>query len=433
MYRTWKCHTRPVTLTVGIEQLGRVSIVRLLTILLWLVAFGGLAQAHFSEDLRTRTIVVTEEAGSLRIYLQTPAPLVFADLIAASQSSGERLESPYLYLESTGLGPRYRLSVEQLAKDETTLKSRLQDFMVWAQDGRTLMAQTVRFRIAGRMQHGDFDTLDAARDELAKPGARIDPVFGDAVIEAELVLRDVDPARTFTVGTGFPVLSLGPNLTIENVVVDARVSPAFSFARLGQLETPIRVDGSRFNAALEFTWQGILHIVEGPDHVLLVICIALSAGLTMRLFWMVTAFTLGHSVTLIVTFLGGAPAWPWFIPVVEVAIAASVLYASIVALFRQSGSPWVFVLIGLLHGLGFSFVLGDILGRDSPNLVVSLAAFNVGIEIGQIALLALTLSLVFLLSRISLATVRPARIAVLCGIALVSSWWIFERLSAVQV
>ena len=93
--------------------------------------------------------------------------------------------------------------------------------------------------------------------------------------------------------------------------------------------------------------------------------------------------------------------------------------------------PGVFALIGLLHGLGFSFVLGDILGRDSPNLVLSLAAFNVGIEVGQVALLAATLGIVFVLSRLSMATVQPARMVVLCAIAVVSTWWIFERLSAV--
>ena len=315
-------------------------------------------------------------------------------------------------------------------RTKKTLRTRLEEALVWQQNGRTLDPRVEKLRIAAA-PHADFDGVDAARAELARPGTGIDPVFGDAVIEAEFLLTDISPNGPFTIRSGYPVLLLGDDMTIENVIVDARGAPPFTITRSGQLEEPLHIDGSRLNAALEFAWQGILHIVEGPDHVLLVVCIALGAGLTMRLLWMVTAFTVGHSVTLVATFLGATPSWPWFIPVVEAGIAASVLYASVVALFRKTGSPWVFALIGLLHGLGFSFVLGDILGREAPNLVLSLAAFNVGIEIGQVALLAATLGIVFALSRLSLATVQPARTTVLSAIALVSTWWIVERLSAV--
>ncbi len=404
---------------------------RILTLLLALLAVCTQAQAHFSEDVRTRTLVLAEDSDALRVYMQAPLPLIFSDLIAGSQASGERLQSPYLYLDDTGAIWLYHLSLQAVANDDAGLRKRLADLLVWEQDGSTLTAKLQRYRIAAAAEHGDFDGIDAARTELAKPGAEIDPVFGDAVIEAEFLLSGASPDGTLTIRSGYPELVLGDGMTIENVVVDARVSPPYTFTRDGQLQEPLHIDGSRINAALEFVWQGILHIVEGPDHVLLVVCIALGAGLTMRLFWMVTAFTVGHSVTLIATFLGATPSWSWFIPVVEAGIAASVLYASMVALFRKSGSPWVFALIGMLHGLGFSFVLGDILGRDSPNLVLSLAAFNVGIEVGQVALLAATLGIVFVLSRLSMATVQPARMVVLCAIAVISTWWIFERLSAV--
>ena len=338
------------------------------------------------------------DGDALRVYLQAPVPLIFADLISDSQITGQRLESPFLYFENTGTARRYRLSMDAVASDEKALRTRLKESLVWQQNGRTLGSQVERLRIAAT-PHADFDGVDAARAELSKPGAQVDPVFGDAAIEAEFLLPDVSPNGSFTIRSGYPMLLLGDDMTTENIVVDARVAPPFTITRSGQLEAPLHIDGSRLNAALEFVWQGVLHIVEGPDHVLLVVCIALGAGLTMRLFWMVTASTVGHSVTLIATFLRATPGWPWFIQVVEAGIAASVLYASVVALFRKTESPWVFALIGLLHGLGLSFVLGDILGRDSPNLVLSLAAFNIGIEIGQVALLAATLGIVFALSR----------------------------------
>jgi len=161
--------------------------------------------------------------------------------------------------------------------------------------------------------------------------------------------------------------------------------------------------------------------------VFLVVCLALGIGARTRLVWIVTAFTLGHSVTLIATFLGATPQWPWFIPAVETAIAATVLYAAAAAYFRRMDSVAVIAGVGLLHGLGFSFVLGDILGRDAPNLVPALAAFNVGIEIGQLAIIAVTLATVAMLTRLSRAATPVLRDAALAGIAAMSAWWVIER------
>ena len=126
-------------------------------------------------------------------------------------------------------------------------------------------------------------------------------------------------------------------------------------------------------------------------------------------------------------FLGATPQWLWFIPAVETAIAATVLYAAAAAYFRRMDSVAVIAGVGLLHGLGFSFVLGDILGRDAPNLIPALAAFNVGIEIGQLAIIAVTLATVAMLTRLSRAATPVLRNAALAGIAAMSAWWVIER------
>ena len=237
-----------------------------------------------------------------------------------------------------------------------------------------------------------------------------------------------DPASDLEIMSGYAPLLPGPGVAIENHLVDARIEPPMSATAPGQLETPAILDGSRLSTFQHFVYQGMLHILEGLDHVLLVIALALGVGVTRRLIYLVTAFTLGHSVTLIATFLGATPAWPWFIPAVEAAIAASVLYAAVAAMVRKSGSGLVFTGSGLLHGLGFSFVLGEILGRDAPELVPALLAFNIGIEVGQLLILAVTLSIVFCLDKLATPALRPARMGTLAAIAILSSWWVAERL-----
>jgi len=226
-------------------------------------------------------------------------------------------------------------------------------------------AQLITQRIVGRTPRGGFSTPEEARASLAESGARLDPVFGAAVIEAAFVLEAPVPKATLTVASALPTLPLPPGVSIDNHLIDARTATPISIMQQGQLGHGATIDGSVMRAAAAFTWQGVKHILEGLDHVALVVCLALGAGASVRLLWLVTAFTLGHSVTLVGTFLGFAPDWPWFTGAVEAAIAASVLYAA-AAFWQTVVAPSVIAGIGLLHGFGFSFVLGEILGRDAP-------------------------------------------------------------------
>ncbi|MFZ2100181.1 MAG: HupE/UreJ family protein [Oricola sp.] len=219
----------------------------------------------------------------------------------------------------------------------------------------------------------------------------------------------------------------GAGVSVLTHVADARRTTPAAYTMPGQPEKPATDDGSPARTVIAFAGQGVLHILDGIDHVFLVVCLALGIGARKRLVWIVTAFTLGHSATLIATFLGATPAWPWFIPAVETAIAATVFYAAAAAYLRKMDSIAVIAGVGLLHGLGFSFVLGDILGRDSPDLIPALAAFNIGIEIGQLIVIAATLAAVAVVTRLSDTATPVLRNAALAGIATMSAWWVIER------
>ncbi|WP_223479073.1 HupE/UreJ family protein [Oricola indica] len=399
-------------------------IIQALFLLIW---FAGAAEAHFSEGVKLRSIVVTRDGDGVTVFVRTPAPLLFGDLIDAAQRTGAPPDTGFIYSRERATGPVFHLSRDAIDADPEGFAARLENALAWSQNGQPLSARLAGFVLYDFLQETAFDSAQTARAAIDAGGATTDPLFGEAVIDMQLRLNAPVPDGALQVVSAHPPMPLVEGISVDNHIVDARGAEAIAYTRPGQLEEPATIDGSLARTVAEFVKQGVLHIVEGIDHVFLVVCLALGIGARTRLVWIVTAFTLGHSVTLIATFLGATPQWPWFIPAVETAIAATVLYAAAAAYFRRMDSVAVIAGVGLLHGLGFSFVLGDILGRDAPNLIPALAAFNVGIEIGQLAIIAVTLAMVAILTRLSRAATPVLRDAALAGIAAMSAWWVIER------
>lgn len=146
-----------------------------------------------------------------------------------------------------------------------------------------------------------------------------------------------------------------------------------------------------------FVGLGVEHVVTGYDHLAFLLgLVLLPASLRARALT-VTAFTVGHSVTLCLAALGVVT-----LPsrLVEVGIALSVAYVGVENFFVKDAERRYLLTLpfGLLHGLGFAGALGD-LRVPREELPASLAAFNVGVELGQLAVLALLLPLLALLDR----------------------------------
>lgn len=163
---------------------------------------------------------------------------------------------------------------------------------------------------------------------------------------------------------------------------------------------------STFEAYLKLGWSHILD-VEGYDHMLFLV--ALLALYTMKswkpVLILITAFTLGHSVTLLITGLKG-PILPgdWVEFLIPVTILITVLGNLIAANQRKEpkGFSWRYALagfFGLIHGMGFSNFFSELMGKDT-DILVPLLAFNVGIELGQIVFVLALLIFQFLLIQI---------------------------------
>jgi hypothetical protein len=160
---------------------------------------------------------------------------------------------------------------------------------------------------------------------------------------------------------------------------------------------------STFN---QYVYQGILHIWIGIDHILFLIALLLTCVLTRsaaqwqaisskkqiikHTAWIVTAFTLAHSITLTATAMNVlSPNSRW----VELGIAISVLFAAlnnVWPLVLRLG--WLTFAFGLLHGMGFASVLAE-LGLSSNYQLLSILAFNIGVELGQLSILIIALPL----------------------------------------
>ena len=190
----------------------------------------------------------------------------------------------------------------------------------------------------------------------------------------------------------------------------------------------VYLDPSWFEAARTFIKSGFWHILGGTDHLLFVLCLVIPFRRLRPLVVIVTAFTLGHSISLIASALGFVPDALWFPPLVETLIAVTILYTAIENIVGSNVERrWIIAFaFGLVHGFGFSFALRESLQFAGDHLLASLFAFNVGVEIGQLAVLVVLIPALDLL----LGRVLPERIGAIILSALVAhtAWhWMIER------
>lgn len=192
----------------------------------------------------------------------------------------------------------------------------------------------------------------------------------------------------------------------------------------------VPLDPAWTQAASGFVARGVRHILEGTDHLLFLVLLVAP----FRRFWtlaaIATAFTAAHSVTLLAAAFGLGPDARWFPPLVEAAIAASILWMAVENAFGGSlRRRWMLAFaFGLVHGFGFSFGLQEQLQFAGAHLASSLVAFNVGVELGQLAALAVLVPLLSVLMRP--ATERAATILLSLVVGHVAWHWLAERAEA---
>ena len=228
----------------------------------------------------------------------------------------------------------------------------------------------------------------------------------------------------------------GLELTITDAVVRAELLDGRSWmavARPSQPWVQIEATGSTWDTALDFVRQGIEHILSGADHLLFVFGLLLIVASPWMLVKTVTAFTIAHSITLAAATLGYVrpPAGP-----IEAAIAMSILFlgVEIVRAYRGGTSftirhPWVVAfLFGLLHGFGFAGAL-TAAGLPPAAVPLALVSFNVGVELGQLAFVAVLLLLAAGLRQLGIVWPKRAELAPAYLVGTLGAFWLLQRLA----
>ncbi|HEY5921815.1 MAG TPA: HupE/UreJ family protein [Kofleriaceae bacterium] len=197
---------------------------------------------------------------------------------------------------------------------------------------------------------------------------------------------------------------------------------------------PVSVELAGGTVLGTFVREGVWHIWIGIDHILFLVCLLLPAVWTsghrrkslrevcIEVFEIVTAFTLAHSITLVISAVG-----LFTLPsrLVETAIALSVVAAALNNIVRVVDARWaVAFALGLLHGFGFSSVLID-LGLPSRELIGALLGFNLGVELGQAAIVVGLLPLLYLIR--STLAYRVLLFAGSGAVAVIASLWTYQR------
>ena len=181
-----------------------------------------------------------------------------------------------------------------------------------------------------------------------------------------------------------------------------------------------------------FVLSGIEHILIGPDHILFLIGLLLLGGTLARLAVIVTAFTIGHSITLSLAALDMLSPPVYFIEPL-IALTIVVVGADNLLVLRAGQDKdasdiraWLAAGFGLIHGFGFAYVLKEF-GLPQAALAWSLFAFNVGVEIGQLLIVAVVAGGLMFISKRRPAAARVLAIGGSIAVIIAGVYWFIER------
>lgn len=286
----------------------------------------------------------------------------------------------------------------------------------------------------------------SARSRLGRTGDIIIPESCSLVGEAErrFVASNILTLQTLNCSGSIAGQSIGLK-GLELATTDAlvRIAPLDEETQTLRLtpDAPVATiarEEAIANVAWTYTIIGIEHIVLGFDHLLFVLALVLLLKGGWLVAKTVTAFTIAHSITLIGSTLGylSLPSQP-----VEAIIALSIVFLAVEIVKAQRDHdthgprlserfPWIVAfLFGLLHGFGFAGALAEI-GLPQGDVPMALLTFNLGVEIGQLIIVAVAFAVLALIRRFQQSWLQPIKTATSYAIGIIATYWFVERMIA---
>lgn len=376
-----------------------------------LLLVAGRAAAHDVPGESRIHAFVKPEGERLRVALRVPLELLL-NLDLPKRGVG--------YLDLAHVEGRLAQAVAAATKD-----------IVFLEDGRLLAPGHGQGRISLPSDRS-FESFDRALESIRGPKLPPDSdVFWnqgyfDAYVEYPIRSAQAAFAVDFHVAPG---LRDRLKLDLRFVRPDGTVR-AFEVATAsGQID----LDPRWHQAAWTFVKAGFEHILDGVDHLLFLLClVAPFRRIGWTLVGVITSFTVAHSITLIAAAYGFVPSGAWFPPFVETLIAVSILYMAIENVLKPNlERRWLVTFVfGLVHGFGFSFLLQSKLQFAGTHLLTSLLAFNVGIELGQLLVLAIVIPVLAWLTRQGRFTEKALTWFVSLVVGHTAWHWMTERAEA---
>jgi hypothetical protein len=257
------------------------------------------------------------------------------------------------------------------------------------EDDKQLPAPTIVSTRLSLPSDRSFTTYDAAVANMHAAGvdSSTDLAWQQAMLDAVLEYPITSPSANFSIDPALARLGVR-TMTVLRFIPYGGSERAFQYMGDPGL---VRLDPRWYQAALNFASLGFRHILSGFDHLLFIFCLVIPFRRIRPLVAVVTAFTIAHSITLIASAAGFAPDALWFPPLIEVLIAASIVYMALENIVgAKLERRWLVAFgFGLVHGFGFSFALRESLQFAGAHLATSLVSFNVGVELGQLLVIAL--------------------------------------------
>lgn len=382
--------------------------------LVLIALFGAAAQAHEVQPAIS-DLTIGEDAVSIDVTMTLEAPLAGVDLAGLADTNDSAnagaydrmraLDAAALEAEFRGKWPEIAARIA-LKADDTALSPRI---------------TSVRVPVVENVELPRYSTFTMVAD--LPPGAQT-VTFGWDASMGGLIVRQQGVEGAYT-----------------------------AFLQDGDLSEPIARAGGFAPTAAQtfqtFVLSGFDHIIpKGLDHILFVLGLFLFALKWGPLLWQISAFTLAHTITLGLATLGiiSIPeSWMWL---VEALIAISITYVAVENLFRPAMGwlrPGVVFVFGLLHGLGFASVLSDV-GLPQGQFVLALLSFNVGVELGQLAVILCAFVLILIaraasdiahlddeevLVRDLPVMFRAVSLVGSLAIAIVGFYWFLERIGMI--
>ena len=393
---------------------------RLLAVLAMFLCLRGVASAHRLDEYLQATLISVEKDHMQASMRMIPGVAVASSVIASIDSNGDGVFS---------------------REEQTAYAERVLSDLSLTADGASVRPKLISV---------DFPSITQMREGLGEIHIEFRAEFERGSRNRRLILESHrnDPKTVYLVNCLLP-----RDHNIEIVAQKRNEQQSFYEVDYVQADAPAYVASSDWpggirrlmveSSFVSLFRLGIRHIAEGTDHLLFLLALLLPAPLTavgchwsgvtnirgsvLRILKIVTAFTVGHSITLALAASGlvSAPSRP-----VEVLIAVSILVSALHALrpIFPGKEAAIAAFFGLIHGVAFAATLSQ-LGLGRWERVCGVLAFNLGIEVMQLAAVAATMPSLILLSRTRVYPVLRMSGAAFCCIAAVG--WITERLLGV--